>query len=125
MLQTKFRRLRIGLYRAYVVSILFLLIIFQETNAVNKICLGDHHYQINGIKISSAPKASGQIGCGINGRVKFIAQGAKKTKGSLRDLPWDIQCIFDHCVNGDIISQPVKLLAGKTPGSHVKQPGRV
>ena len=54
------------------------LIIFQKTDAFDKIRLCDQHYQINRIKIFLTTKASGQISCRINGRVKFVASGAKK-----------------------------------------------
>ena len=92
---------------------------------MNKIQFGDRHHQINGIEVFLATKTSGQIGFRINRRVKFVANGTKKAKASLFVSAWDAQRVFDHYVSGDVITEAVKLLAGKMPCNHVKLPDRV
>lgn len=72
MLQAVFGYFHIGFYWWDLICSI-LLIISQESNAIYKIQLRDHHYQINRVEIPFTAKASGQVGCRINGRIEFIA----------------------------------------------------
>jgi len=92
---------------------------------LNKVGLSDQHHQVDRVKIFLTTKTSGQIGLWVYRGIKLVAQGTKKTKASLGHSARDTQRFFDQHLNVNIITQGIKLLAGKAQIGHVKLPDRV
>jgi hypothetical protein len=86
----------------------------EELNALDKISVLPQHHQVNGIEILLTPKASGQIGLLHGGGLKLPAKRAKKAQMSLALPTGDRQVFGDQHIDGDEISQPVKMLGGKS-----------
>ena len=107
-----------------VALIIFLMDGLQELYALDKVGLPGKHYQIDGVKVFLALKASGQIGLWVYRGVIPAAQGAKKTKTPLCHPTGDVQRFFDEALNTDLISKGIKLAGGKTAIGHVRLPDR-
>jgi hypothetical protein len=87
--------------------------------------LSDQHHQIDGVKVFLTTKTSGQVGLGVHGRVKAIAQRTAKTKTAFCHGTRDSQRFFDEHFNVNLVSHGIKLAGGKTPIGHVSLPDRV
>ena len=94
----------------------------QEPHTINKVHLPDNHHQIDSVKIFLTTKASGQIGLWVDGRVKPVAQGTKKTKAASCHPTGNVQRFFDKHLNADTVAQGVKLAGGKAAFGHVSSP---
>jgi hypothetical protein len=79
--------------------------VFQKLNGLNEASRGGRHDQVNGIKIDSAIKASGQVGLRIGRRMKPVANRTAEPEeffavSRLKSQPVDNQ------INIDVIAQP-------------------
>jgi hypothetical protein len=101
------------------------MIVLQKPDALNKVQFSDCHYQIYGIEVLLTAKASGQVCFRVHSRVGLFAEGAKKTKISIRNPRRDTQCLFNQCVNWNVIAQNMQLVTGKVGMCHFNRPDRV
>lgn len=102
-----------------------LMIVLQEPDAFNKVRLPDYHHQVYGIEVFLTTEASGQICLRIYGGAKFFAQGAKKTKMTLRNPGRNAKCLINQCVNRNVIAQSMQFVIGKAAFCHFNQPDQV
>jgi hypothetical protein len=79
--------------------------ISQESDAVNKVRLPDLHDKIDSIEHLLTSEAFGQIGFGIDGGIKFFAQGTLKAKSSMPVMGGDIQPLLDQQDKRDFVTQ--------------------
>jgi hypothetical protein len=101
------------------------MIVLQEPDAFNKVRRPDYHHQVYGIEVFLTTEASGQICLRIYGGVKFLAQGAKKTKMPLRNPGRNAKCLINQCVNRNVIAQSMQFVIGKAAFCHFNQPDQV
>ena len=59
---------------------------FQIKHTVPEPISLDLHNQVDGVEIFLTPEATGQVGCGIYGGLKFMAHRAQKTENTVADL---------------------------------------
>ena len=77
--------------------------ILKKVDRIDETDLSDSHYEIDGIEVFFAGKASDQVGFLIDGRIQTVTQGAGKPGRPLigiRGLEQDL----NQPVNGDQIS---------------------
>jgi hypothetical protein len=79
--------------------------IFQKQDTVFESASPDRHDQINGVEIFFTPEAPGQIGVRINRCLKFVADGAQKTKKTVPDFRGDLQLIPDQHIHRYVVPQ--------------------
>jgi hypothetical protein len=78
---------------------------FQKLNGLNEASCAGRHDQVNGVKIDSAIKTSGQVGLGICRRMKPMTKRAAEPENFLTATRLKSQPL-DYQINIDVIAQP-------------------
>jgi hypothetical protein len=87
--------------------------VFQQFQSINENALRHCDYEIDGVEIFFAIRASGYIGFTLCGRIEFMTHRATKAQVSIIVIAPNIQFqhIDDNRINGDIVSQSSQQVA--------------